>query len=156
MYITLKKKYNKLVKWPSGINGISRKKKTLCKWSLIRHDKLLYTSNFEFLWDCIVGNEYNLDHKFSPFANKADKIVVDTFFEYFKHNSNPFDFSNDKSTNFVTGEFIDPEPTENLIHITTMGEGVCSEFKSSQLDKKIVRMFDSITKTKVVMKSAEL
>ena len=93
-----------------------------------------------------------MDHKFSPSAKKADKIAVDTLFEYFKDNNNPFDFYNDKITNFVTGEFTDSELTENLINIFTTGEGVYSELKSSQL----VKLFDPITKTKVAMKSDEL
>ena len=108
MDMTLKKKYNKLAKKPSGIIGVSRKKEAIGKWNLIRHDKLLYTSNLKFLWDRIVGDECNLN-AFSPSANKTDKIAVDTLFEYFKDNNNLFDFSNDKVTNFVTGEFIDPD-----------------------------------------------
>ena len=56
----------------------------------------------------------------------------------------------------MTGEFTDSELTENLINIFTTGEGVYSELKSSQLDKKIVKLFDPITKTKVAMKSDEL
>ena len=79
-----------------------------------------------------------------------------TLFEYFKDNNNPFDFSNDKVTNFVTVEFIDSELAENLIHIITMGEGVYSEFKSAQPEKKIVKLFDPVTRTKVVTKSTEL
>ena len=59
-------------------------------------------------------------------------LIPNTFFEYFKDNNNPFDFSYDKVTNFVTAEFIDPEITENLIHRISTGEGLYSEFKSSQ------------------------
>ena len=153
MDMILKKKHNNLAKRPSWIIDVSRKKEAVCKRNLIRHDKLPYTSNLEFLWNHIADDEYNLDHKFSPSANKADKIAVDTLFEYFKANNNPFD---DKVTNLVTGEFIDPDFKENMIHIITMGEGVYSEFKSSQLDKKIVALSDPITKTKFLTKIVEL
>ena len=91
-----------MARGPSEIIGFSRKKEAVCKWNVIRHDKLLYISNLRFLWDRTVGDGYNLGHKFSPSANKADKIVVDTLFEYFKEDNKPFDFSNDKVTNFVT------------------------------------------------------
>ena len=93
MDMILKKKHNNLAKRPSWIIDVSRKKEAVCKWNLIRHDKLPYTSNLEFLWNHIAGDEYNLDHKFSPSANKADKIAVDTLFEYFKDCINPFNFS---------------------------------------------------------------
>ena len=78
MDMALEKQYNKPKKGLSGIICISRKKEAVCKWNLITHDKLLYTSNLEFLCDLIVDNEYNLHHEFSPSANKADKIAVDT------------------------------------------------------------------------------
>ena len=132
MDMTLKKKYNNLAKGPSG------NKEAVCKWNLIRHDKLLYTSNLEFLWDRIVGDEFNLDHKFSAPANKTDKIAVDTLFEYFKDNSNPFDFSNDKVTNFVAAEFIDPELTENLIHILQWVKGCTVSLNHHNLIKRLL------------------
>ena len=94
--------------------------------------------------------------EFSPSANKAGGIAVDTFFEHFKDNHNPFDFSIEKVTNFVTGKFIDPDLTENLIHSITIGDGVHSVFKSSRLEKRTVKLFDPITRTKVAMKLAEL
>ena len=37
-----------------------------------------------------------------------------------------------------------------------IGAGVYNEFKSSQLDKKTVELFDPVTRTKVVVKSAKL
>ena len=85
--MALEKQYNKPVRGPSGITGISRKKKTVCKWNLIRHVKLLYISNLEFPCDLDVDDEYNLHYKFSPPANKADKIAVNILFEYFKESS---------------------------------------------------------------------
>lgn len=94
--------------------------------------------------------------EFSPSANKAGGIAVDTFFEHFKDNHNPFDFSIEKVINFVTGKFIDPDLTENLIHSITIGDGVYSVFKSSRLEKRTVKLFDPITRTKVAMKLAEL
>ena len=39
--IVLEKQCNKPAKEPSGIIGISRQKEAVCKWNLIRHDKLL-------------------------------------------------------------------------------------------------------------------
>ena len=93
--------------------------------------------------------------EFSPSANKAGGIAVDTFFEHFKDNHNPFDFSIEKVINFVTGKFIDPDLTENLIHSITIGDGVHSVFKSSRLEKRTVKLFDPITRTKVAMKSVE-
>ena len=56
----------------------------------------------------------------------------------------------------MTGEFIDPELTENLMHSITIGEEVCSEFKSSRLDKKPLSCLTRSQQTKVAMKSAEL
>ena len=94
--------------------------------------------------------------EFSPSANKAGGIAVDTLFEHFKDNHNPFDFSIEKVINFVTGKFIDPDLTENLIHSITIGDGVHSVFKSSRLEKRTVKLFDPITRTKVAMKLAEL
>ena len=86
-------------------------------------------------------------------CKKIEKIAIDTLFEYFKDNNN---LDNDKVTNFLTDEFIDSELTENLICSITIGEGVYSELKLSQLDKKTVTLLDPITRTKVVIKSAEL
>ena len=156
MDMALENQYNKLAKGSSGITGISRKKEVVCKWNLIRHDKLLYTSNLEILCNLIVDDEYNLHHEFSSSANKADKIAFDTLFEYFKDNNNPFGFSNHSVVNSMTGEFIDPELTENLMHSITIGEEVCSEFKSSRLDKKPLSCLTRSQQTKVAMKSAEL
>ena len=155
MDMALEKQYNKPAKGPSGIIGISRRKEAVCKWNLIRHDKLLYTSNLESLCNLIADDEYNLHHEFSPSAHKADKIAVDTLFEYFKDNINPFDSSHDKVTNFVTGEVIDPGLTEDLINCITIGEAAYSEFKSSHLDEKTVKLFDPIKRTNIVMKSVE-
>ena len=154
--MAVEKQHNKPAKGSSRIIGISWKKEAVWTWNLFRHDKLLYTSNLEFFCDLIVDDEYNLQHELFPSANKASKIAVDTLFEYFKDNVYPFDFSNDKVTNLMTGEFIDPELTKNLIHSITIGEGVYSKFKSSRPDKKTVKLFDPVTRTTVVMKSAEI
>ena len=126
MDMALKKQYNNPAKGPCVIAGISWKKEAVFKWNLIRHDKLL-THQIQIL---TVDNEYNLHHEFSLFANEADKIAVDTLFEYFKDSNNPY-FSNDRIINFITGTFIDPELAENLIHSIKIGDGVYSEFKSS-------------------------
>ena len=93
MDMVLEKQCNKLAKGPSGIISISRKKKAVCKWNLIEHDKLLYTSNLEFLYDLIVDDELNPHQEFSPSVCKADKFAVDTLFEYFKDSINSFNFS---------------------------------------------------------------
>ena len=110
MDMTLEKKYSKPTTGPSKIIGISRKKEQVCIWSLIRDDKLLCTSNFIHLHINSFGSLLLavMHRKFSPSANKPDKIAIDTLFEYFKENVNPFDFFNEKVTNFVTAEFIDP------------------------------------------------
>ena len=76
--------------------------------------------------------------EFSPSANKAGGIAVDTLFEHFKDNHNPFDFSIEKVINFVTGKFIDPDLTENLIHSITIGDGVYSVLNHHDLKKELL------------------
>lgn len=56
----------------------------------------------------------------------------------------------------MAGEFTDPELTENLIRSIAIDEEVYSEFKSARLNKKTVKLFDPVTRTKAVMGSAEL
>ena len=76
--------------------------------------------------------------EFSPSANKAGGIAVDTLFEHFKDNHNPFDFSIEKVINFVTGKFIDPDLTENLIHSIAIGDGVYSVLNHHDLKKELL------------------
>ena len=52
------------------------KKGAVCKWNLIRYEKLLYTLNLEFLCHFIVDDEYKQQQEFFPFANKADKLLL--------------------------------------------------------------------------------
>ena len=39
----LEKQYNKPAKGPSGIIGFTKRKQAVCKWNIIKHEKLLFT-----------------------------------------------------------------------------------------------------------------
>ena len=54
----LEKVYNKRAKGQGGIIGISRGKQAICKWNIIKHEKVKY-KNFLHGWSSVNnGDEY--------------------------------------------------------------------------------------------------
>ena len=62
----LEVQYNKPAKSLSGIIGITRKKKAVDKWNILRHEKLQYTQFLEQMCNISNNDKYSLHHKFSP------------------------------------------------------------------------------------------
>ena len=59
-------RYNKPAKSQSGIIGITRKKKAIDKWNILRHEKLQYTQFLEQMCNISNNDKYSLHHKLSP------------------------------------------------------------------------------------------
>ena len=55
----LEKAFNKPSKGPSGIIGISRQKEAVAKWSLIKQEKMMYTSTLTDLTGLNEASEYS-------------------------------------------------------------------------------------------------
>ena len=68
----LEMQYNKPAKSQSGIIGITRKKKAIDKWNILRHEKLQYTQFLEQMHNISNNDKYSLHHKLSPPVIKND------------------------------------------------------------------------------------
>ena len=61
----LESKYNMQAKSSSGIIGITRWKKAVCKWGLIKHEKANYSNFLQKISGVDHEDEYSLHHEFS-------------------------------------------------------------------------------------------
>lgn len=72
----LEKAYNKPVKGPSCVIGITKRKEAVLKQNILKHMRMKYT---DFLYDvCSMSddNEYSIRHEFSSSATALDDFQV--------------------------------------------------------------------------------
>jgi len=159
----LEKQYNKPAKSSSGIIGFSRRKTAVCKWNLIKHEKSQYTTLLENICDLTIDDEYLIHHEFSDSRTKEDVSSVDKLTEYIKGHGNPFIDVQEKPHNFASGKQIEDCQADHLMRAVEIGEKEYTDFRENRLDKKNMKLFDTISnikhmgsKSKTVQKTLDI
>ena len=141
----LEKQYNKPAKGPSGIIGFSRRKEAVCKWNIIKHEKLMFSEHLSDVCKLRDDDEYSFHHEFSNSITDTDRNAVGQMIHYIKGHGNPFNVSKNEVKNLVSGENLDLELVYFLMNCIDLGE---SEYKKFKDEKKTTKLFDPIAKMK--------
>ena len=142
----LEKQYNKPAKGPSGVIGFTRRKEAVCKWNIIKHEKFLYNESLSRICQLETGDQYTLHHEFSESATKMETEAVIKMTEFINERGNPFDASSTEMKNLSSGEQLNKKLVEFRIKCIVRGEKEYQKFKEERLDKKTVKLFDTISK----------
>ena len=78
----LDKEYNKSAKCPGGVIEITRKKWSIAKWNLLKHEKSKYTHFLDDLCKNKRLEEYSVHHEFSTTQTKKDEKDIQTIKNY--------------------------------------------------------------------------
>ena len=89
----LKKEYNKPAKSQASLIGFTRRKETVCKWNIIKHEKAKYRKCLSEV--CLINedDEYELHHEFSGTLIEKSEEYVSLVVEYIQQHGNPFNIS---------------------------------------------------------------
>ena len=110
----LEKEYNKPAKGPGGIIGIQRKKESVAKWNLVKHEKCKYTKFLDDLCNAEYQDEYSLHHEFSDTQIKEDERDIQTLKD---HIVNKCKMDNPgKLINMITGATFPDEEASGLLN----------------------------------------
>ena len=146
----LEKAFNKPSKGQSGIIGMSRRKEAVCKWSLIKHEKMRYTSTLvEYTGINDDNEEYSLHHEFSQKTSEHDNECVEQMNSYVLRKGNPFNPDDVSIKNLVTKAQFDDETCTFLLSCIDEGEVRYKEFIRTRFEEKTKKIFDTIPKTRV-------
>ena len=74
----LEKAYNKPAKGRRGVIGFSRRKESVTKWNLLKHEKSKYTQFIDVLCDYTNQDEYSLQREFSVTSTAAEEKSIQT------------------------------------------------------------------------------
>ena len=149
----LEKEYNKPAKSQAGIIGFTRRKEAVCKWNIIKHEKAKYR---KFLSEvCLINedDEYELHHEFSGTLIEKSEEYVSLVVEYIQQHGNPFDISKPRELiNLTNRSKIDKEDANFLLNCPSLGKIECNEFYATRFEKKSLKLFDTIPKTRKIKK----
>ena len=125
----LEKQCNKSSKGPSEVIGFSRRKETMCKWNIIKHEKLMFSEHISDVCKLRDDDEYSLHHEFPYSITDTDRNAVEQMIQYIKGHGNPFDVPKNEVNNLVTGENVDLELADFLMNCIDLGESDYTKFK---------------------------
>lgn len=125
----LEKTYNKPKKRNSGIVGISRRKDSVCRRNIRKHEKVQFKNVLQE-WCCLNEyHEYVLRHDYSIRTTVADKKFVNGVIQYVTKHGNPFDRENSNElSNIVTNSQIDFESSTFLCQCLKLGKDAYPNF----------------------------
>ena len=92
----LEKFGSKPAKSSAGIIGFTRRKETVCKWNLIKHEKAKYRDFMSTVCQMDEHDEYSLHYEFSDWITKADKHSVAVLMKNLLKRGNPFNLEQPK------------------------------------------------------------
>ena len=144
----LEKAYNKPAKSSAYIIGFTRRKKAVCQWNLIKHEKAKY-QNF-MNTDCQMDedDEYSLHYEFPDRMTKADKHNVAALMKNVLQGGNPFNLEQPKDMiNIATGAILEKDE-DFLMNCISLGKAERNEFYESPLTEKSIQLLETIPKTR--------
>ena len=144
----LESKYNKPAKSSSGVIGFTRRKDAVCKWGLIKHEKMKYSTMLRNLCGLNDEDEHSLHHDFASKRNEHDKTHVNQLVIYISQRGNPFDSKDTTLKNIATGASLSKESTSFFLNCVKNGEESYQKFVDERLDKKSSNLFDKIPKAR--------
>ena len=149
----LEKAYNKPTKSSAGIIGFTRRKETICKWNLIKHEKAKYRNFMNTVCQMDEDDEYSLHYEFSDWITKVDKHSVAALMKNVLQRGNPFSLEQPKGIrNNSTGAILEKDEEDFLMNCISLGKAARNEFFESRLTEKNVQLLETIPKTKKSIK----
>lgn len=123
----LESKYNKPVKSSSGVIGFTRRKDAVCKWGLIKHEKVKYSTMLRNLCGLNDEDEHSLHQDFASKRNEHDKSHVNQLVIYISQKGNLFDSKDITLKNIATGASLSKESTSFFLNCVKNEEELCQE-----------------------------
>ena len=141
----LEKCYNKPAKVAGGIIGMTKQKKAVALWNLLKHKKDLHVA--QLLEWCKLADkddsELSLHHEFNPSSRKIGYDRARTLLDYIKSINNPF--STDMTVNNIsTGAEIPQNIVDGLIPFLEIGEKSYQDFVETRFQNKEKNLHDTI------------
>ena len=98
-------------------------------------------------------DEYKLHHKFSGTLIEKSEEYVSLVVEYIQQHRNPFDISKPRELiNLTNRSKIDKEDANFLLNCLSLSKIECNEFYATRFEKKSLKLFDTIPKTRKIKK----
>ena len=149
----LEKAYNKPTKSSAGIIGFTRRKETVCKWNLIKHEKAKYRNFMNTVCQMDEDDEYSLHYEFSDRIAKVVKHNVAALMKNVLQRGNTFSLEQLKGImNNATGAILEKDEEDFLMNCISLGKAARNEFFESRLTEKNVQLLETIPKTKKSIK----
>ena len=148
-----KKNTTNLLKVKQVSIGFTRRKEAVCKWNIIKHENAKYK---KFLSEASLINkddEYRLHHEFSSTLIEKSKEQFSLVVEYIQQHGNPFDISKSRELKNLTNRTKrEKEDVNFLLNCLTLGKIERNEFYVTRFEKKLLKLFDIIPRTRKVKK----
>ena len=133
----LEKAYSKPAKSSAGIIGFTRRKKVVCKWNLIKHDKAKYRNFMNTVCQMDEDHEHSLDYEYSDRITKADKFGIAALVKNVLQRGNPFNLEQPKGImNITTGAILEKDEEDFLMNCNSLGKAARYEFYESRPEKE--------------------
>ena len=104
---------------------------------------------------CLINedDEYELHHEFSGTLIEKSEEYISVVVEYIQQHGNPFDISKPRELiNLTNRSKIDKEDANFLLNCPSLGKIECNEFYATRFEKKSLKLFDTIPKTRKIKK----
>ena len=139
----LEKEYNKPAKGAGGIIGFTRKKESVAKWNIMKHEKEKFT---KFIDDVCEGEdvgEYSLHHEFSRLRTAKDEEDIKLMKDFIVGRC---DITKPgKLINMVTGSVLSDDNKISLLTCIEKGEDLYQEYRNTRLIQKKTKLFDILS-----------
>ena len=118
--------------------GITKRKETVAKWNIKKHQKAKYTRFIEDVTKVKDYSEYSLHHEFSAAKTKGAERNVKTLYQYLEDK----DLLKDENLiNIASGEIIDDETTRFYLDCIERGEKRYADFRENRIVQKTTALF---------------
>ena len=125
----LEKAYTKPTKSSAGIIGFTRRKETVCKWNLSKHEKAKYRNFINTICQMDEDDEYSLHYEFSDRIIKADKHNIAALMNNVLQRGSPFNLEQSKGImNIATGAILEKDEEDFQMTCISLGKAAKNEF----------------------------
>ena len=140
--IRLWKKPIKHAKGPGSVIGLTRKKESVAKWNLIKHEKMKYAKFIDDVCEFNAQNEYSTHHEFSSSTTASEESNIQTICQFFSQRGDIFDEGDFQ--NIATGEILDNATKPFLLGCLERGDKLFHDYRNNRIVLKNKMLFDRI------------
>ena len=88
----LEKQYNRQAKGSSGVIRFTKRKQAVRKWSIIKHEKFLFTEGLTKIFALEAEDQYSFYHDFSKCTTDSERAAVEKMVSYINERGNRLTF----------------------------------------------------------------